>query len=760
MQNTFNIGVYRCANHRIALIYILMINLCVVSAFYGNAQDTNFVTPLRARGYSLFPSPQRVDLGKKDIFIDGSWSVKLKTSSGDFSAKRLSEGAKELHNLSFGNNGQRNIILEVVPDLVTEIKDTALSAQSYQLSITSNKIHVTGKGQAGLFYGVQSLLQLIRRDADGRMSVPECEIHDWPGLQFRFSHWDTKNHQDRIETLKHYLDQASFFKINAIAFEIYDKYEFPSNPVIGAPGAFTKAQMQDLTRYAAERFIQLIPNVQAPAHMAYVLKHPQFAHLKADGNNYQACICDDESLKLIFGMYQDMIDATPGVDYFLVSTDEVYYAGICDKCKLPYNEENRSLAWTQFAIKAHEWLTKRGRRMIAWIEYPLLKEHIEKLPSGIIDGALGSASYSTRDWVQRENKAGISQLAYISMQGGEPLFPNYFPSRSNPSQSQGRLKQASEAISTVLTNSPNLVGTFAAAWDDAGLHNETFWLGWATVAQYGWNINKPTIEQSTVDFMDVFYGYSSPDLVEIYQLLDEGSRFYSEMWDRIESKEVKRSYGNSNGKGIGGIRYDRLLTTPKFPEIENIATSPEFRIKYAQKIEKAQQMAVDNDKLIELLLHNIAKVKLNSYNLEVLLSIAYLQRFTIHTILNMAAMEDKLIEASKAGDNHRRVVSRWLEASQLAQKILKEYQITWPALTGVWEKSQFKRNRSVNGRDFLNVIPDVNDYGDVSRRTGLDYMVAPFERIGLKKWKADLDSLIDEYAKKHGIADIYVEDEE
>ena len=619
---------------------------------------------------------------------------------------------------------------------------------------------ITGNSKAGLFYGVQSLLQLLRRDTEGKLILPEAEIHDWPGLQLRFAHWDTKNHQDRVETLKRYLNEAAYFKINAIAFEIYDKYEFPRHPVIGAPGAFTKAEMQDLTHYAKERFIHLIPDIQAPSHMAYVLKHQEFAHLRADGNNYQACMCDDEAINLIFDMYQDMIDATPGVNYFLASTDEVYYAGICDKCKRPYNDENRSLAWAEFAVKAHDWLAKRGRRMIAWIEYPLLKEHIALLPSGIIDGALGSASYSTKDWVQRENKAGIQQLAYISMQGGEALFPNYFSSQSAINRSEGRLKHASEAITEVLTNSPKLIGTFAAAWDDAGLHNETFWLGWATVAQYGWTINKPTIEQSTADFMDVFYGYSSSALTEIYQLLDQGSQFYSGLWDRVISKELPPKYGNSYGKGIGTTRYDRLLISPILPTLDNLVINPDFRIKYAQKIEKAASLAADNDKLIGLLLDNIPKVKRNQYNLEVFLSIAYLQRFSLNTLLNLARMEDKLIEAGKTDNNPRRVVNRLVEASNIATNILEEQKQVWPALTAVWEKSQYKRNRSVNGKDFLKVIPDVNDYGDVSRWISLEYLVAPIDRIGIKKWKNDLNVLLDAYAKKNNISDKTEEDEE
>ena len=74
----------------------------------------------------------------------------------------------------------------------------------------------------------------------------------------------------------------AFFKANAISFEMEDKYEYPRHPVIGAPRAYTRAEMAELTRYALERYIQIIPNVQAPAHMTFVLKHPEFAHLRSE----------------------------------------------------------------------------------------------------------------------------------------------------------------------------------------------------------------------------------------------------------------------------------------------------------------------------------------------------------------------------------------------------------------------------------------------------------------------------------------------
>ena len=226
--------------------------------------------------------------------------------------RRLAEGARELHELVFEGSGERKIVLKAQPGLVKNVKGKDNAAQSYTIKISPAQIEISGNSEQGVFYGVQSLLQLIRVDSKGRCRLPAGTITDWPALALRFVHWDTKHHQSRMETLKRYIDWAAFFKVNAIGFEMEDKYEYPSHPVIGAPGAYTKEQMHELTRYALERYIELVPQVQAPAHLAFVLKHPEFAHLRVTPDcNYQVSMCNEEAMDLIFDMYQDMIDATP-----------------------------------------------------------------------------------------------------------------------------------------------------------------------------------------------------------------------------------------------------------------------------------------------------------------------------------------------------------------------------------------------------------------------------------------------------------------
>lgn len=719
--------------------------ILIILLFTVSNPVSGHVNELRAQGFSLIPAPQKTELTGQQITIDSSWGVDSELDANSIVLSTLKAGAIEFHGRDFSGKGDGRIILEIRSGSVAYSLSAELAVQAYRLEIAPGKVKITANAENGLFYGVQSLLQLLKPLNNGSFSLPGGTITDWPDLELRVLHWDTKHHQDRMETLKRYLDQSAYFKANAIAFEIEDKYEYPSHPVIGAPGAFTKAQMQELTAYAKERFIQLIPMVQAPSHMAYVLKHKEFKHLKSDGSNYQICLCDEEAIELIFDMYQDMIDATPGVDYFLVSTDEIYFAGICEKCDKEFNDINRSQAWVDYVNRAHKFMEKHDRQMISWIEFPLLPEDIHKLPSGMIDGVISSGKDQV--WIDEENRAGIRQLNYNSIQGEEFLFPNYFPTTYRHMPTEGNLKSTSVSSATVLKKGANLMGSFTAGWDDSGLHNELFWLGWATGVQYSWTVGKPAIEQSTADFMDAFYGYNSPDMTEPYQLLLDGARFYQDMWDSVISKERAPGYGDWFGKGENTERYDwtyELLPTPA------ITSAPAFTTKYAEKIEGAAIMKRDNEKLISMLMHRLSKVGRNHYNIEVQLAIAYLEQYTIHTLLNWAKIENCLIEASLAGENHSMAINNMVEAYNLAGEILKGELETGRKLKSVWEKSRYEKCRSVDGKDFVHVLDDLKDHF-ADRRASINHMLAPFERMETRKWQEQLLKEINKFAQANNV---------
>ncbi len=714
-------------------------------------------TPLFLRGHAVAPAPQRVALRAGDVNLDEGWTI---DSADHISARWLADDLKSFHGLELNRTGgaARSVIrlrtsAGAVADVPAEVR-----AQAYRLRIAPDVIEITGNGDAGLFYGVQTLVQLARQGPRGRIVAPECEIEDWPQLALRFLHWDTKHHQNRMATMKRYLDWAARFKANMIGFELEDKFAYPSNPEIGAPGALTPAELQEVVNYGLERFIQVVPVVQAPAHMAYVLKHPRFTHLKADGNNYQSCLCLEDTYKLIFQMYDDLIAATKGIDYFFVSTDEVYYAGIGANCKQPYTPENRSALWAEFARRAHDHLAAKGRRMLAWLEYPLLAKDLEKIPSGVIDGVVGDDSF-----VPVEMRKGMRQLLYVSTQGAEFLFPDHLPIESLASDARlgefeevftaGRINQTYTTMargSRVLGMNP--IGAFGAAWDDSGLHDETFWLGWSAVARWAWQRGVPGPEQHAVEFMQVYYGPGVTGMVDVYRTMQQQARAWQRSWDRVVSRVRGPGYGNSEGKGIGTARHDLTLPAPALPDAVTLAVQPRYAARTRPYLADAAGWRIENDQLQHALLDNMLRADRNRYNLEVFHALA---RFVGHHWRLLAAMTGAERALQRAEENARRgdpaqAASHLVEAHNLIARVQEDGEAVWTNLRTVFEKSRWPKGMSSGGRTFVQVLDDSKDHW-ADRTADLGYMEAPERSIGLTAWREQLSRIAQAYAARHKV---------
>jgi hypothetical protein len=719
----------------------------------AQTQAFGVVTPLRARGYTVLPTPQQVELEQGDIHLDATWKIALQdVKADDIAVTTLTQGLREKAgiDLSTGQGG-KTIRLAVKAGTIDPKLDQPRADQAYLLKVSDATIEITGNTPQGLFYGVQTLVQLPRQDHLGRWFLPKATIRDWPTYELRICHWDTKHHQDRIETLKRYLDWSAKFKINMICFELEDKFAYPSHPVIGQGGAFTPEQMQDLVDYGLARHIQIVPNIQAPAHMGFVLKHDEFKDLRSDGINYMAKFSDPRTYELIFDMYKDVIEATKGVDYLHVSTDEVYYAGIDpeDQKVRPYNPENRSLWFAEFVNKARDFAAKFNRRIFVWVEMPLLPEHIEKLPADIIDGIVGNP-----DYVAPAKKMGMRTLAYTSMQGAEWLFPNYFDWQDNRSQAQrGRLKDAYDGPIFGRATKVHPIGTFAAAWDDAGLHNETFWLGWVAVNAYGWHPAGASVPQTVTEFFEIYYGPGCEGLIDAYRDLQSGARLYEDSWDNVPSKERGPAYGSSQGKRRVN-RTDETLRLPELPAPPDLAmdaAEPIWKTRYAKRVEAARAEAVRNERLRMNLQAHMTKVRHNRYNVEVLLALAELQRHHVEMMLTMDQVEQDMLKASAvAGRDKAQAVGLMVKAYDAVDRIAADFDATFAAVKATWEKSMWPKNRTVDGKAYLHIMDDVKDHF-ADRRVDIDYMIAPEQRMNLPAFRDELGKLIREYTKANDL---------
>jgi hexosaminidase len=130
-----------------------------------------------------------------------------------------------------------------------------------------------------------------------------------------------------------------------------------------------------------------------------------------------------------------------------------------------------------------------------------------------------------------------------------------------------------------------------AAWDDSGLHNETFWLGWAAVAETGWRPDAPPVEQMMAEFMNIYYGPRVSEMVEVYRGLQTQARFFESSWDRVISKARGSGYGNSYGKGRGTTRFDQTLPQPAMPSAPNLSFTPVYVGRYEKLVEDSRRTA-------------------------------------------------------------------------------------------------------------------------------------------------------------------------
>lgn len=739
-------------------ILVLASVLSTLAGAHGLPQ-MGTATELWLRGYAVLPVPQKVALSGGDFLFGSDWQLHLGPglAPSDLPVTTLQRGLRRTHGWELptahgGNAPEKKILrLELRPGAAASGTRPAIGRQAYLIELGPTRVTVTGNAEPGLFYGVQTFLQLLRSGVGARTSLPAGRIEDWPDLELREIHWDTKHHQDRLETMKEYLDRASEFKINAVGWEIEDKFAYRKHPVIGAPGAFSADQVRELVAYARARHIEIIPLLQGPSHMAYVLKHPQFAHLREDvNNNYMICPSKEESWKLIFDMYEEILAATPGARYFHVATDEAYFLGEGKECGCAEKarEGGPSRLFVEFMQRTSRYLEERGRQVMFWGEDPLAASDIPKLPSSLIDAVAGDDERE----ILAEKAHGMRLLIYTSIQGVRPLFPEYFPQQYPEAPSRGRLASLYSQIAFSPARQADLLGTFTAAWDDSGLHGEVFWLGWVAGSAWAWHPETPDPEEFTAQFMKLFYGPDAYGMTEVYRLTDAATQFWATSWDRVPAER-----GPSYKKYT---HWDETLALPVLPSAVNLSNHPFIRERYRKLLAQTDLQMEAAERLIALLHDNLGRVRQNRYNLEVLLAQARFTRHNLSLLRTLAQVEDILTEARIA---HSRLqyadAAERLDAAQLlVSAIVRQREAVYQALVATWEKSRYPKGQSVGGRQFVQILDDTKDHW-ADRTPDLSYLVMRERKLGLEDWLERLKEVRKEYMRMHTANLRYAPDE-
>jgi hexosaminidase len=270
----------------------------------------------------IIPKPQKVDFNRGGAVLDDKWQLRfagrLKTEVAVLKAD-LAKYGLELESKA------DHIKATKAPTIYLTVDESLADgvAESYHLEIDDDKIEIVGSDNAGVFYGIQSLLALFPAGSKNTITVPNVEIEDTPRFVWRGMHYDNARNYHGKDALFKLVEQMARYKLNKLHWHFSDdegwRVEIPGLPEltdIGAHRCFdlkeqtclltqlgtgpfktgsgngylSREDFVELIKFAHARHIQIIPEIEGPGHGRAAIKsmEARYNKLKAQGKLEQA----------------------------------------------------------------------------------------------------------------------------------------------------------------------------------------------------------------------------------------------------------------------------------------------------------------------------------------------------------------------------------------------------------------------------------------------------------------------------------------
>ncbi len=285
-------------------------------------------------------------------------------------------------------------------------KDDAHHAESYTLRIDNEHVIIEGD-RAGVFYGVQTLLQILPVRSSGKLMIPALEIEDFPRFRWRGMHLDVSRHFFPVEFIKKYIDLIAMYKMNVFHWHLTDDQgwrieikKYPKLTQIGAyrngsmvgpfdaqkfdsiryGGFYTQDEIRGIVDYAAGRHVTIVPEIEMPGHsVAALASYPelsctggQFEVGKAWGVYEDVFCTKEETFNFLEDVLSEVCNLFPG-KYIHVGGDEVPKDRWkkCPVCQAVIQREHlkdENELESYFIERIEKFLNKKGKQIIGWDE--------------------------------------------------------------------------------------------------------------------------------------------------------------------------------------------------------------------------------------------------------------------------------------------------------------------------------------------------------------------------------------------------------
>lgn len=388
--------------------------------------------------------------------------------------------------------------------------DPDLGSECYILKVDSDGIMIVANGSSGLFYGVQTLKQLIRANSNGN-AIPCLTISDYPQIRWRgYSDDITRGSSPTLDFLKREIRIAAEYKLNFFTFYIEHQFEFKKHPKIGPPdGSLKPEELSELVEYAKQYHIEIIGCFQSFGHFANILKHPEYSHIGESGWIISPAF--EESYLLLSDLYSDLAPLTP-FEFFNVCCDETQGLGE-GPSKTMLEKVGIEGLYAYHINRIYDILkNKYGKRVMMWGDIAL--QHpgiIPQLPKDIV---ILDWAYDPRDNFESTiipfKDAGFEFFVCPGVSCWSRILPDFQTAIINI---QHFYRDGAKH---------GALGAWNTTWDDDGENLFNYnWHGILWGAECSWHPLESDIDRFNVAFDGCFFGSSQTKVSEAIVLLSQ-----------------------------------------------------------------------------------------------------------------------------------------------------------------------------------------------------------------------------------------------
>lgn len=375
--------------------------------------------------------------------------------------------------------------------------DSAMRAEGYVLVATPTRVQVIAATPAGVFYGVQTLKQLVQGEgATARLQT--AVVRDWPALRYRG--WQDDLSRGPVPTLefqKRQIRTLAAYKLNVFSPYFEHTLAYSKHPLLAPPGgALTPEQVRELVDYARQYHVDVIPEQEAFGHLHHVLKWETYAPLAETPHGHVLAPGQPGSLELIRDWFGELATRFPS-RFVHLGADETFELGRGQTAER-VRTEGIGPVYLGFLSRIVEMLRPSGKRFLFWGDVAMNHpELVKTLPKDLVAVAW---SYGARDsfpqYLRPYAEAGLETWVAPGVSSWNRVYPNSNVALVNI---RNFVRDGQRFGSTGMLNT---------SWDDDGeaaLFHQ-LWYGLLFGAAAAWQPGESSIERFQQSYGRVFHG--------------------------------------------------------------------------------------------------------------------------------------------------------------------------------------------------------------------------------------------------------------